>query len=90
MSEPERNTIAVTPSRVAFVLSLITLLGIGFQGSKFLLDTNYRITSLEEKWVGIEKTQADLSASIGELSKSLNDLNLVLREVKVRQEATTK
>lgn len=85
-SDPHKQAIVLTQSRIALVLSVITLLGIGFQGSKFLLDTSYRITSLEQKWQGIESTQRDVASELRNLNTSLNELNLVLREVQVRQQ----
>lgn len=85
-SDPHKPAIVLTQSRIALVLSLITLLGVGFQGSKFLLDTTYRLKSLEEKWQGIESTQRDVASELRNLNSSLNELNLVLREVQVRQQ----
>lgn len=87
MTTEPKTGILVTQSRIALVLSLITLLGLGFQGSKFLLDTTYRLASLEEKWVSIENTQRDVATELRNLSISLNELNLVLREVQVRQQS---
>lgn len=86
-SDPEAKPgFLVTQSRIALVLSVITLLGLGFQGSKFLLDTTYRLASLEAKWVSIESVQSDVASELRNLNISLNELNLVLREVQVRQQ----
>jgi hypothetical protein len=87
--DPHKPAIVLTQSRIALVLSIVTLLGLGFQGSKFLLDTSYRILSLEEKWHGIESTQRDVASELRNLNSSLNELNLVLREVQVRQQKDT-
>lgn len=86
MASDEKTGFVVNQSRIALVISLITLLTLGFQGSKFILDTHYRITALEEKWVGISDTQKELTRELGRLAQSLNDLNVVLREVQVRQQ----
>ena len=86
MSNELKPGFVVTQSRIALVLSIITLLTLGFQGSKYLLDTNYRLTSLEEKWASMEGTQRDVANELRNLNNSLTELNLVLREVQVRQE----
>lgn len=84
-NEPKAGFV-VTQSRIALVISLITLLTLGYQGSKFFLDTHYRLSSLEEKWVSMEGTQRDVANELRNLNQSLNQLNLVLREVQVRQQ----
>jgi hypothetical protein len=89
-ADPHKPVIILTQSRIALVLSLVGLLTVGFQGSKFLLDTNYRLTSLEEKWAGVSRTQEDVASELRNLNRSLNDLNIVLREVQVRQERETR
>jgi hypothetical protein len=85
MSE-EKPGFIVSQGRIALVLSLITLLGLGFQGSKFLLDMTYRLASLEEKWVTMAGTQKDVAAELRNLNQTINQLNIVLREVQVRQQ----
>lgn len=87
MTAEPKSGILITQSRIALALSVITLLGLGFQGSRFLLDTTYRLSSLEEKWVSIEHTQRDVANELRNLTGSLNELNLVLREVQVRQQS---
>ena len=86
MSEEPKAGFTVTSSKIALALSVITILGVGFQGSRFLLDTNYRISSLEEKWIDAESAKRDFATEIRNLSVSLNELNLILREVQVRQQ----
>lgn len=86
MSDSSKPAIVVTQGRIALVLSLITLLGLGFQGANFLLDTRYRLASLEEKWVTMEGTQKDVASELRNLNETINKLNVVLREVQVRQQ----
>jgi hypothetical protein len=76
----------VTQGRIALALSFITLMTLGYQGSKAILDVHYRLASLEEKWVSMEGTQRDVANELRNLNTSLNQLNLVLREVQVKQQ----
>lgn len=96
-SDPHKPAILLTQSKIALVLSIVTLLMLGFQGSRYLLDQNYRIATLEEKWSNGDNTQRefanelrnlqrDVASELRTLNSSLNELNLVLREVQVRQE----
>jgi hypothetical protein len=85
-NDPHKPVIILTQGRIALAVSVVALLSVGFQGSKFLLDTNYRLTALEEKWAGVSRTQEDVASELRNLNRSLNDLNIVLREVQVRQE----
>lgn len=86
MSGEVKTGFLVTQGKIALVLSIVTLLGLGFQGSKFLLDTNHRISRLEERWTEMEGTQKDVASELRNLNKSITDLNLVLREIQVRQD----
>lgn len=86
MATDEKHGFYVNQGRIALVISIVTLLTLGFQASRFLLDTTYRIVALEEKWVGISDSQKELTRELGRLAQSLNDLNVVLREVQVRQQ----
>lgn len=83
--EPKSGFV-VTQSRIALVLSLITLLSLGHQASKFFLDHEYRLASLEEKWVSTDTTQRDLATELRNLNLVMNDLKILLKEVQVRQE----
>jgi hypothetical protein len=85
MSEEAKPGLLVTQSRLALVISMITLLTLGFQGSKFLLDFNHRISRLEERWTQMEGAQKDVASELRNLNRSITDLNLVLREIQVRQ-----
>lgn len=77
----------VNQGRIALVLSLITLLTLFYQGTKFILDQQFRLASLEEKAIETTATQKSLSSEISRLSATIGELNVVLREVQVRQEA---
>lgn len=90
MTTEAKPGFVITQGRIALVLSLVSLLTFGYQGSKAVLDVHYRLTSLEEKWVSMSGTQKDLAASLHNLNTSLSELNLVLREVQVRQSAGEK
>lgn len=89
MTTEQKAGFVVNQSRIALVLSLVTLLMLGFNGSKFLLDVNYRLSALEQKWTEIQKTQTDVATELKNLNQSINQLNIVLREVQVRQGAKT-
>lgn len=85
MTDEHKPSFYVNQSRIALVLSIITLLGIGFQGSKYLINNDNRISRLEEKWVSMEGTQKDVAVELRNLNASIADLNLILREIQVRQ-----
>ncbi|MTH61218.1 hypothetical protein [Paracoccus litorisediminis] len=76
----------VTQGRIALVLSLITLMTLFHQGSKIMVSYEYRLASLEQKYSETVTMQRDLTKELGRLAQSLNDLNIVLREVQIRQE----
>lgn len=76
----------VTQGKIALLLSLITLGGVFYQGASALLDTKYRIASLEEKWQRTEQSQREMTSVVGKLSEAINELNITLREVQVRQD----
>lgn len=86
MSTDTKPGFLITQGRIALALSLVSLLAIGYQGAKAFLDVNYRLASLEEKWVSMEGTQKDLASELRNLNTAIGQLNIVLKEVQVRQE----
>lgn len=86
----EKSGFIVTQGRIALVISLISLLTLGYQGSKAVLDVHYRLASLEENLTSMKGTQKDLAAEIRTLNVNLGELTLVLKEVQVRQQESTR
>lgn len=86
MTQEPKSGFVVTQSRLALVLSLCTLMGLGFQGTKFLLDTNYRITAVEEKLLSMGDTQKEFVAEVKKMNETLILMNLTVRELQVRAE----
>lgn len=76
----------ITQGRIALVLSIIALLSVGHQVSKFAIDLQNRTTRLEEKFDQSEQNQTELRKELSRLGTVLSDLNVTLREVQIRQE----
>lgn len=69
----------ISQGRIALALSVITLLGVFYQASAFLMSSQYRIDALENN-------QAQTIQQLDRLNNTINDLNVTLREVQIRQE----
>lgn len=85
-SEEKPVGLLITQGRIALVLSVIALLSVGHQVSKFAIDLQNRTTRLEEKFDLSEQTQSELRKELQRLGTVLSDLNVTLREVQIRQE----
>lgn len=71
----------VTPSKLAFVLSLITLVGTIYAAIYNFAELKFRLQTVENGQVGfVEK--------VDRLSDAVTDLTLALKEVQVTQKTT--
>lgn len=79
MSTEKPAGFVISQSKIALLLSILTLFGVFYQGAAFIQSTQFRIESLE-------KSQTQVVDQLGRLATSISDLNMTLREVQVRQE----
>lgn len=83
----EDPTVTITSAKIGFVLSLLTLAGVIFTSASVLMEARFRITALEMGQASLMELNQSLVAKVDALNVSLNDFNLILRELQVKQRA---
>lgn len=79
----DRQEITITPSKLSFYLSILTICGGIYMGVSTFVRFEARTSALEAN-------SGQLSAEVSKLSDAVVQLNLTLREVQVIQNQTSK
>ena len=85
MTQDVKPGFLVTQAKIAIFLSCLTALGAGYNGVSYLNRLEYRIAAVEEGQSRLGDEQKSLAVELRALNSSINQLNLTLREVQVRQ-----
>lgn len=86
MADDPKPGFFINQGKIALVLSIITLLTLGYNAAKVFINQDFRIAALEEKMVAMNGNQKEVADELRNLNKSLNSLNLILREIQVKTE----